>query len=171
VGRGASQQHQQTYNRTTTAGSVVVHLGEGFHINWLLSAKSHLEEIDADQWKTWVHQRFTTPTSNPRAITLFQATPSEHLAFAKHLTAEVKTEEFISGNGMVTKWERLRKQNHWFDALSYASVAGHYCGVRLVEEVKPEPKPAAPRRQRVVSPWIDRERWLENQRRLRQNRR
>lgn len=40
--------------------------------------------------------------------------------------------------------------NHWFDALAYACVAGYYCGVRLVqEEVKPKPvakpKPKASR--------------------------
>ena len=37
------------------------------------------------------------------------------------------------------KWERLRRQNHWFDALYNACAAGHYCGVRLVGE-KREPK-------------------------------
>ena len=38
VGRGASQQHQQHYNRQTQTGSIVKHLGEGFHINWLPTA-------------------------------------------------------------------------------------------------------------------------------------
>ena len=57
-----------------------------------------------------------------------------HLALAKHLTSEVKTEEFMAGRGVVTKWERRRKQNHWFDALYNACAAGHLCGVRLVEE-------------------------------------
>ncbi len=42
VGRGASQQHQQHYNRQTQTGSIVKHLGEGFHINWLPTAQSHL---------------------------------------------------------------------------------------------------------------------------------
>src|SRR5690349_3906368 len=94
--------------------------------------------MDADQWKTWVHQRLSTPMDKPGAMTLYQAAPQEHLALAKHLTAERKTEEFVTGKGVVTKWERLRKQNHWFDALYNACVAGHLAGVRLVEEV---PKP------------------------------
>ena len=162
VGRGASQQHVQYQNRVTTTGSTVVHMGEGFHINWLPPANAHLVEIDADHWKTWVHHRFTVPASSPGALTLFHGTPSDHLAFAKHLTAEQKTEEFIAGKGIVAKWERLRKANHWFDALSYASVAGHYCGVRLVEEEqkpvpveKPKPKPQG-------RPYIDVSRWREN---------
>src|SRR5690349_10088472 len=77
-------------------------------------------------------------------MTLFQAAPHEHLSLAKHLTAEVKTEEFVAGKGLVTKWERLRRQNHWFDALYNACAAGHGCEVRLVEEQKPEPPPPPP---------------------------
>ena len=46
------------------------------------------------------------------------------------MTAEVKTEEFIAGKGVVVKWERIRRQNHWFDALYNACAAGHGCGVR-----------------------------------------
>ncbi|MEZ6080762.1 MAG: terminase gpA endonuclease subunit [Pirellulaceae bacterium] len=176
VGRGASQQHQQWYDRPTQTGSIVKYLGEGFHINWLPNANVHLAEVNADHWKTWVHQRLSTPTSRPGAITFFQASPTEHLSFAKHLTAEVKTEEFISGKGMVTKWDRKRKQNHWFDALYNACAAGHYCGVRLVDEVKPDvPKPAkqaAPQRLRPDgSPWIDQDRWRQTQKRVWGNRR
>jgi hypothetical protein len=141
VGHGAGQQHQQHYNPQTQTGSVVRHIGEGFHINWLPQANCFFTEVDADHWKTWVHQRLTTPTTSTGSMTFFSASAQEHLAFAKHLTAEIKTEEFIAGKGMVTKWERRRKQSHWFDALYNACAAGHYCGVRLVEEIKPEPKP------------------------------
>ncbi len=41
-----------------------------------------------------------------------QTAPGEHLALAKHLTAEKKTEQFVAGKGVVVKWERLRRQNH-----------------------------------------------------------
>jgi hypothetical protein len=33
----------------------------------------------------------------PGAKTLFNVAPQEHMALAKHLTAEIKTEEFIRG--------------------------------------------------------------------------
>ena len=45
-----------------------------------------------------------------------------------------KTEEFVAGKGVVTKWERVRRANHWFDALYNACAAGHLCGVRLIGE-------------------------------------
>src|SRR5687768_16432554 len=67
-------------------------LARGFHLNRLPTEKLRLAEIDADHWKTWVHQRLSTPLGSPGAMTLFQASPQEHLALAKHLTAEVKTE-------------------------------------------------------------------------------
>ena len=63
-------------------------------------------------------------------------------------------------------------ENHWFDALSYSSVARHYCGVRLVEEIRPEPKPKPnqePKPQR--EPYVDVERFRANTQRIFGNRR
>jgi phage terminase large subunit GpA-like protein len=149
VGRGAAQQHRQWYNRPTHTGSVVKHIGEGFHINYQPSERLHLVEVNADHWKTWVHQRLSTPLGKPGAMSLFQAAPQEHLALAKHLTAEKKTEEFVAGRGVVVKWERLRRQNHWFDALYNACAAGSLCGVRLVGEA---PVYVAPDREPISRP-------------------
>lgn len=132
LGRGAAQQHRQWYNRPTRTGALVKHIGEGFHINFLPAERLHLVEVDADHWKTWVHQRLNTPMGKAGAMSLFKAPPEEHLALAKHLTAETKTEEFVAGRGVVVKWERVRRQNHWFDALYNACAAGDLCGVRLV---------------------------------------
>ena len=172
IGRGAAQQHRQWYNRPTQTGSIVKLIAEGFHINWLPAEKVFLSEVDADHWKTWVQQRLSTPMGQPGAMTLYQALPNEHLALAKHLTSEKKVEEFVAGKGVVTKWERLRRQNHWFDALYNACAAGYLCGARLVTEVLPPPKPrpTASELQRMRrpdgSPWIDTERWSENLRRM-----
>jgi hypothetical protein len=134
VGRGAAQQRPQWYNRPTKTGSLVKHIGEGYHLNLLRPEKLHLAEVDADHWKTWVHQRLTTPLEQPGALSLFQAPVLDHLPLAKHLTAERKTEEFVVGRGVTIKWERIRKQNHWFDALYNACAAGYHAGVRLVED-------------------------------------
>jgi len=50
-------------------------------------------------------------------MTLYRAAPSEHLSLARHLTAEHKVEAYVAGKGVVVQWERLRRQNHWLDAL------------------------------------------------------
>ncbi len=85
-----------------------------------------------------MHQRLSTPLDATGAMSLFQTSPQEHLALAKHLTAERKTEEFVAGKGVVVKWERLRRQNHWLDTMYNACAAGHYVGVRLVDENRPK---------------------------------
>jgi len=151
IGRGAAQQHRQWYNRPTHTGAIVKHLGEGYHINLLPSDGLLVVEVDADYWKTWVHQRLTTPVNKPGAMSFFKASPQEHLALAKHLTAETKTEEFVAGKGVVVKWERLRRQNHWFDALYNACAAAHLCGVRLVGQC-PQPQRQAAATNRLTMP-------------------
>ena len=116
----------------------------------------------------------TQPLDNPGALTIFRSQSEIHLSLAKHLTAEVKKEEFITGKGVVVKWTCLRCQNHFFDALYYAAAAGWYCGVRL-----PDEKPPAVTKERVCiaemaeaakrldgSPWIDTARWNEMRGRL-----
>jgi hypothetical protein len=110
-------------------------------------------------WKTWAHQRLSTPLDKPGAMTLFPAQPQEHMSLAKHLTAELKTEEFVAGKGVVVKWERVRRQNHWFDALYNSCAAAHGCGVRLVQEqVSEQQRPASARRDEDL--WIDPAKWL-----------
>jgi hypothetical protein len=146
VGRGVGQMgpKQPILNRTSQTGSVVKCVGEGYHAAWLPAEQLYLIEADADHWKSWVHQRLATPLDAPGAMTFYQpATQHEHFTFAKHLTAEVRVEEFIAGKGVVVRWERRQKNNHFLDALYNACVAGHGCGVRLVDErvEKPAPRP------------------------------
>jgi hypothetical protein len=129
----------------------VKYIGEGCHGNWLPAERLLLLEVDSDHWKTWVHQRLSTPLDKPGAMTLFHAQPQDHLSLAKHLTAENKTEEFIAGKGVVVKWERIRRQNLWFDALYNACVAGHGCGVRLVQEQVQELEPPSPAHDNEIS--------------------
>ncbi|MCA9055159.1 MAG: phage terminase large subunit family protein [Planctomycetaceae bacterium] len=140
VGRGASQQRTTPYSRPTQTGNTVKRIGEGYHIAYLRAARMHLAEVDADHWKTFVHQRLTTPVGQPGALTLFQAPSHEHLSLTKHLTAERQTEEFVVGKGVVTRWERVRRNNHWLDALYNACAAGHLVGVRLLESSHPPRK-------------------------------
>ena len=49
-------------------------------------------------------------------MTIYDAPPAEQLSLTKHLTAERKVEVFGAGHGTIVRSERLRRQNHWFDA-------------------------------------------------------
>jgi hypothetical protein len=160
VGRGAGQQHRnEDLGRTTQTGSAVRAIGKGYHASWLPTEQLHLFEADADHWKSFTHGRLSTPLGKPGAMALFHAQPQDHLALARHVTAEVKVEEFVAGKGVTVKWERVRRDNHWFDVLSYACIAAHACGVRLVAEKVPEtPRALVPR---VSHPdWIDPHEWV-----------
>jgi phage terminase large subunit GpA-like protein len=135
VGRGATQQaRRQMYNRPTRTGSVTKYVGRGFHVNRLPAERLYLAEVDADHWKTWVHQRLATPVGQSGALTLFDAPKFEHQDFCRQLTAEAKLDEFVPGRGVVVRWERVRRANHWFDALYNAAAAGYFAGARLLEE-------------------------------------
>ncbi len=42
----------------------------------------------------------------------------------------------MAGKGIVVRWERQQRQNHWFDALYNACAAGRYAGAKLITEKK-----------------------------------
>jgi hypothetical protein len=85
--------------------------------------------------------------------------------------SETKTEEFVVGKGVVTRWERVRRANHWFDTLYNASVAGYYCNVRLPGQERPPRKfvSLSELAQRAAAkrpggrPWVDMDQWREMQ--------
>jgi hypothetical protein len=78
--------------------------------------------------------------------------------------------------GVVVEWERIRRTNHWLDALGYACAAANFTGVRLIDEAQPSDssKPLPPRRDDSYrgrfqrpggEPWIDSQGWREMTRR------
>lgn len=134
-GRGSKQIGGMSSARET--GSKVVNVGDGYEIVQLPGQLVPLVEVNVDKWKSWVHARILTPMDKPGALTIFSATPNEHLSFGKHLTAERKVEEFEAGKGLVTRWEAVNKNNHWLDAMTYACAAGHAAGERLVDQLPP----------------------------------
>ncbi len=152
----------------TQTSRTVLRIGEGYHVVSNRAQGLYVVDVDADHWKSWIHHRLSAPLDESSAMTLYQTAGHEHLSLAKHLTAETKTEEFVAGKGVVVRWERVRRNNHWFDALYNAAAAGHLAGVRML------PVEAPPRRPRVgVNSWFgdqrrapfDTERWRDMQRR------
>ncbi len=133
-GLGSSLDMDRDYKRPKTTGAQVKLIGEGWHFAALPTEKVLLAEVHADHWKSYAHKRLTTPLDKPGAMTLFQASPQEHLSFAKHVTAERQVEEFVAGEGTVVKWVRDRRANHWFDTVYNCCAAGNFLGIRLIKE-------------------------------------
>lgn len=151
IGYGMSQERdlkpKKSYNRPAKITNKVRFIGEEYHVA-LFSDPTlvHVVEVNADHWKSWLHDRLSTPLINKDketvkgSISLFDTQPREHTKFSKHITAEHKEQKYIPEKGMVTVWIRDKKLNHWLDTTYNACAAGHLCGVR---QEPPEEQPAA----------------------------
>jgi len=141
-GMSATQAGAQAFRPVKSTGSIVVQHGEGYHFVRMRGQRKRVANINVDHWKTWAHNRLLVPADQPGALFLFSvAKPTEHIAFAKHITAERKVEEFVAGKGNVTTWHQEHSNNHFLDALMLACAAGHAAGVRLAgQEAPPAPR-------------------------------
>lgn len=147
VGRGTSQLRGQRYHQPRTTGNIVKHVGDRYHAVWMAEQKLHQFEIDVDHWKGWVHERLATPLGSPGAMSFYGLGPrNEHLGLVKHLLAERAEEVEVAGAAPQTRWVR-HGDNHWFDCSTYASAAGHFCGVRVLP-----PTPQAAAKPRTAQP-------------------
>lgn len=145
LGRSVTQQLKagKRYETPPKLGTKIKHIGEEYHLAQLVPERIIVCEINVDHWKTWVQSRLNTSSREPGCLTFFKAPPQEHRSLVAHVTAENKYEEFVPGKGIVTRWHRVHRNNHWLDALVYASAASHFCGIRLRPET---PTPAPVRR-------------------------
>jgi len=88
---------------------------------------------DTNYWKTFVHARLQQPDGEQGALMLYKASPMKHRMFADHVAAEQPIETSGRGRELV-EWQLLvGRDNHLFDCLSMAFVAGSTMGVRLRE--------------------------------------
>jgi phage terminase large subunit GpA-like protein len=129
-GYGEGQRRTTRYIAPTAKQKSILYLGNEFHIakvkrNGRTVPGVMLVHMNADNWKSELHQRLSMPAEEPLAVTLYQAASfSEHTEFSKHLTAEKQVEKFIDGRGTVIVWERVDRNNHWLDATYSAICAG-----------------------------------------------
>lgn len=122
------------YSRPTAIGRHTAHIGEGYHVERLASSGGvKLVEIDADHWKSRLHEGYQCGQAGAGAITLFHSGEANtHLAFTKHQIAEEKQYEIDRRRGEVVRWVNKHKRpNHWFDSTILAVVAGCHAGVKL----------------------------------------
>lgn len=134
IGRGVSS---TKYVEPKSTSSTVRVLGDGYHVARLAKEKLYLVEVNADRWKSWVHERLATPLAESGAMSLFTAPPNDHFRLAQHLTAEKQVQEFVAGKGEVIRWVAVRRENHWLDNSYAACAAGHFAGARLVAAPAP----------------------------------
>jgi hypothetical protein len=112
---------------------------------WFLSKRPRgiwLVCTDADHWKAWEHDHWMRDPEKPGALFLYGCRDEEHperlsadqkghFSYAKHLTAEIETEELIKGV-MRRYWKSKSDTNHYFDASYMTDVAATMLGVPLL---------------------------------------
>lgn len=121
--------NKRAYTAPKRKSKSVAVIGDGWHIVRLVSPRGlRAAHVSADQWKTWLHARFALEAGAPGAATLYATTsPSDHLPFTRHLTAERRVREVKAGVGQIERWENpTGRNNHWLDATCLAVAAGHY---------------------------------------------
>lgn len=148
MGYGEGQRNAGRYNHPEKKDAKVRLVGEQYCVKRSKQHRTQIVHINADRWKSWLHRRLSCPIEQAGAMTLYRADLAQHRDFGRHMTAEKEVREFIAGRGEVVKWEPIRKDNHFLDATSLASVAGHLCGVRLLGKHDEDQRP------KVVTDWF-----------------
>lgn len=120
--------------------------GNHLHGQFLAAQKIWLWDLDTDYWKSFVHERFLTPTFDDQnmlrrgAMSLFSAPGNrQHVSFSQHIVAEELVSEFKEGKGVKTYWNKVSNNNHWLDATYMASAAAGAHGVYLLAGTQTTP--------------------------------
>lgn len=140
-GFGTTTYSKGAYSRPAGLGKKIKFIGDDFHVA-LQDNGVALVEYDADAWKSKLHSRLECKPDEPGACLLFRTEdPRIHFSYAKHMTAEKRVEEWQAGKGLTTRWEKIRKENHWLDTESMANLAGACAGVQVVRINRQHPEP------------------------------
>ncbi len=141
----------EKFRQPRASSATISAIGDGYYASRIEAEQLWLFHVNADHYKTFLHERLKTPVDGAGAMLLFNPAddPKAHTSLAKHLTAERKVEEFVAGKGTIQRWETVSRSNHWLDAAMLACAAAHFCGVRLLDEATP---PQQPKRQMRPQP-------------------
>lgn len=160
AGHGVGQERTRAYRSVKKTGAGVKLVGNQYHIAILPRTadlpRRELVEVNADYWKSWLHARFATPPEQAGAVVLYRAPVSDHLAFCRMLMAEQEVPEYKPGKGVVIRWERHDRNNHFLDSSYLASAAGHLAGVRLIEAASDGASEGGVRKPMTLQEWRER---------------
>lgn len=122
---------------------------KGLHWRSTLTADRPIQRrfiIDANFWKSFVHERLRVGSGGRGCLSLFGSAPEDHRLFAEHLTSEDPIRVEARGQTVIEWKDRPAKpDNHWFDCLVGCHAAAAERGASLQQLTAP----TAPRGKRV----------------------
>lgn len=97
------------------------------------TGRGRLVLIDTNYWKSFLARRLQTPEMGAGCLQLFGTDKTDHQLFSDHLTSEYRVE--TQGRGRKLEEWKVRPdsggENHYFDSLVYATVAGSMGGAQF----------------------------------------
>jgi phage terminase large subunit GpA-like protein len=143
-GEGRSGGQRLTrYLAPAAKSNEILYIGREYHIarpkrNGKVIPGVQLVHINSDHWKSAFHQALVMEPGTEGAITLYESADAfEHSEFASHVTAEKQIEKFFPARGTVITWERIRRENHKFDASYQATAACDFIRANVAKQNKP----------------------------------
>ena len=154
-GRGEGQHHRRKYIRPRQTSKRIFWIGEQMHAAREVlgyspnrhhrvqqAAKRHcvVMELNADHFKSRVHERLIMADLKPGCLTLFaDHDPNAHSKFCRMLAAEHFEDQFDKKLGVISKWIRDRKRNHTLDSTYMGLAAATFCGCDIITANAPQP--------------------------------
>lgn len=142
-GHGISQDQGRVYQLPDQRTTKLPYVGDHYHLRFQEAHGIYLLHQDSDWWKSKVHSGLTTEIGEPGSLVLWQDEPNAQdiWTLSKHLTAERGVEEFDVKRGMVTRWERMNRNNHLLDC-AYGCLVGldYLAVVEALTKARPAPQ-------------------------------
>jgi phage terminase large subunit GpA-like protein len=142
-GWGEGPEMSGRYHAPKATTRDVRYVGPGYHLSWLATARQHLVHVDADAWKSHLHDGLSTPMEDAHAIRLYDAAdPREHDDWSAQIAAEEREEIFKPDRGVVRRWIRKRRKNHYLDASYNAAAACDLIARLSAQQTRTQTTPA-----------------------------
>jgi hypothetical protein len=126
-GCGAGQERKNF--QLPAPGTKGVVAGDGWYTKRDRHFGTKLLMVDTNRWKREVQLALAAGLDDERTIELFQASRGTHKTFALQVTAEREEEKRHAGQ-LKRWWRRVRKDNHYLDALYLSRAAAAFAGFR-----------------------------------------
>ncbi len=142
-GHGQTDPFSRSYRHPSTKTKAVRLIGDQYYTSRVADVVGGLVHVNVDHWKLQFQSMLCAEPDTPGAMGLFSAPAREHTKFSHHVTAEIPERRATPGRPEGFVFRIVSRVNHWLDAGTYATAAGHVCGYRVAESLPAPPENAA----------------------------
>ena len=139
LGRGQSTSYRYGgYNHPDKLSKVIHEIGDQYHIKYRIKDGLQGAMINADEWKSRLHESLATPCDQPGALRMYEPTSESEVKEVRraglHITNEKPISKVVPDRGVVRVFVNHGQcVNHYLDAFYNAMCAGHLSGSRVAD--------------------------------------